>query len=75
MNLNKISQEIRYKFNCHDDSYFIKAIINIGNTNCIKFEAKNIWLNELTAVDTFILKQDLKDLSEFLIQLSEELPE
>ena len=75
MRLDKISQEVRYKFNHHDDSPFIKAVINVGNTNCIKFEAKNIWLNNLTSLDILMLKADLRDLAEFLTQLSEELPE
>jgi len=73
MNLNKISQEIRYRFNAKDDSFFIKAQINMG-ISVIKFEAKNIWLNDLTSSDKYQLRKDLKDLSEFLIQLSEELP-
>jgi hypothetical protein len=73
MNLNKIAQKVYYKFNTTDDSFLVLASINTGD-NIIKFEAKNIWLDELTTSDKYQLKQDLKDLAEFLIQLSEEIP-
>jgi len=71
----KKSQEIFYKFSDNDDYCVFKCIAKMNNSENDKiiFYGREIALHNLTAEQRAELVKDLKDYSQFISQLADEV--
>ena len=69
----KKNQTVHFKFNKNDDDEICKFINFNSATDRIGFRGRNIWLEKMTSMEKYELKNDLKEYANFLLELSEEI--